>query len=365
MRNVALRKLTTLLAIGALALGATACGSDDDNGGGTTASGGASTSADTGGAAEGTVKKIAFASPEKGNDFGWNQQGVAAARQVAQEMGLEVEIADGSGYDNVDPILGQLANNDAQLVIAHASGYNASASDVAIRTQVPELSWDNPEGLEPGLVGDAETNSQEGSYLAGVLAARTSRSGTLGIVTSADDTNWNKMAGGFIAGARSVDPRIRILAAQIGQAGYADAAGGKRVTETLIAGGADVIFGMGNGSSFGMLQAVEQAADRGVMFIDVIGDKSSIDRRRVLLSSVIWDFAPAFRMAVEDVNEGTFGEESYTLDLANGGISLLRTDLADAEAWRAVDEARAGIEDGSIEVPLTPRKDEVEELLDQ
>lgn len=362
---MALRKLTTLLAVGVLAIGAAACGSDDDNGGSsTTSGGGASTSADSGGG-EGTVRKIAFASPEKGNDFGWNQQGVEAARAVADELGIEVEIADGSGYDNVDPILSQLANNGAQLVIAHASGYNASASDVAIRTQVPELGWDNPEGLEPGLVGDAETNSQEGSYLAGVLAARTSRSGTVGIVTSADDTNWNKMSGGFIAGARSVDPEIRILSAQIGQAGYADAAGGKRVTETLIAGGADVIFGMGNGSSFGMLQAVEQNADRGVMFIDVIGDKSSLDRRRVLLSSVIWDFAPAFRMAVEDVNDGTFGEEGYTLDLRNGGISLLRTELGDAEAWRAVEEARAGIEDGSIEVPLTPRKDEVEALLDQ
>lgn len=361
---MAIKQLTTALAIGALAIGAAACGSDDKGGGSSTSAGGASTTADGGGGSEAKVTKFAFASPEKGNDFGWNQQGVEAARTVATDMGIEVEIADGSGYDNVDPILGQLSNDGAQLVIAHASGYNASATDVATRTGVPELGWDNPSGLQPGLVGDAATASQQGSYLAGVLAATVSRSGTLGIVTSADDTNWNKMSGGFIAGVRSVEPDAKILSAQIGQAAYADAAGGKRVTQTLIAGGADVIFGMGNGSSFGMLQAVEQAG-RGVQFIDVIGDKSSIDRKGVLLSSVIWNFAPVFREAVEDVNDGTFGEEGYELDLANGGISLLRTDKAPADAWAAVDRARAGIEDGSIEVPLTPRKDEVEALLDQ
>lgn len=355
---MALKKLTTLLAVGVLALGAAACGGDDDDNGSASTTGGATTSADSGA----KVSKIAFASPEKGNDFGWNQQGVEAVRAVAEEFGLEVEIADGSGYDNVDPILSQLANAGADLVIAHASGYNASAPDVAARTQIPVISWDNPEGLEPGLVGDAETNSQEGAYLAGVLAARTSRTGTVGVVTSADDTNWNKMAGGFIAGARATDPRIRILTAQIGQAGYADAAGGRRVTDTVIAGGADVIFGMGNGSSFGMLQAVEQA--RNVFFIDVIGDKSSIDRKGVLLSSVIWDFTPAFRMAIEAINNGNFGEEVFTLDLANEGISLLKTDKISDEAWRAVEEAKAGILDGSIEVPLTARKGEVEALLD-
>ena len=47
--------------------------------------------------------------------------------------------------------------------------------------------------------------------------------------------------------------------AQIGQAAYADAAGGKRVTQSVIAAGADIVFGMGDGSSFGMLQAVETA----------------------------------------------------------------------------------------------------------
>jgi len=348
-----------LLIIAAMAFVVAGCGGD--NGTSTTA-GDTGTGAQTasGGDSGKKVTKFAIASPEKGNDFGWNQQGVAAAKQVAQDLGIEVEVADGSGYDNVDPILSQLAQS-AQFVIAHASGYNASAVDVATKTGVPMMSWDNPEGLEPGLVGDAETASQEGAYLAGVLAAKASKSGTIGIVTSADDTNWNKMSGGFIAGARSVDPNIKILSAQIGQAGYADSAGGKRVTKTLIAGGADVIIGMGDGSSFGMLQAVEQA--NGAKFIDVIGDKTSVDKKGVLLSSVLWNFEPAFKQAIEDIDNGTFGKEVYTLNLENGGISLLKTDQIPADVWSEIEDAKQKIISGEIEVPLTTKKGEVQALL--
>ena len=138
-----------------------------------------------------------------------------------------------------------------------------------------------------------------------------SKTGTLGMVISADTPSWHKANGGFVAGAKSVKPDIKFLQAQIGPAGYADAEGGKRVTETVIAGGADIVFGQGDGASFGMLQAVETAkppagADK-VWFIDVIGDKTSIDEKGVLLSSVLWDFAGTFEQAIADINAGTFG----------------------------------------------------------
>jgi simple sugar transport system substrate-binding protein len=343
--------------IGALAIGVASCGSDNKSSGGS-----ASTPTATSTASAKKVKKIAIVTPEKRDDFGWNQQGVEGAQAAATAAGIQIAIADGSGYDNVDPILSQLANDGSQLVIAHASGYNASAADVAAKTGVPELSWDNPSGLQKGIVGDAETQSQQGSYLAGVLAAKTSKSKTLGIVVSADDTNWNKMAGGFIAGARSVEPSTKFLYAQIGQAGYADSAGGKRVTGTVIAGGADVVFGMGDGSSFGMLQAVEQAGGK-AKFIDVIGDKTSIDKKHVLLSSVVWNFQPVFKQAIDEVDAGTFGEKGLTLDLANGGISLLKTDQVDPAAWAEVEKIKQKIVDGSLQVPLTAKKGEVQALL--
>jgi basic membrane protein A len=338
-----------LLAAGAIA----GCGGDDDDDEG-----------DGGGGEDAAVSSFAIVAPERGNDYGWNQQGVEGAEMVADEIGADLEVADNAGYEDISPILRELSTTGgAEFIIAQASGYNTTAPDVAAQTGVPALVWDNPEANQPEISANAGTASQEGAYLAGVLAAETTQTGTLGIVISADDTNWNKQAGGFVAGARSVDPQIEIEFAQIGPAGYADAAGGRRVTEAVIADGADVIFGMGDGSSFGMLEAVERADD--VYFIDVIGDKTSIDDQGVLLSSVLWSFDGLYRDAIDDIGAGTFGEQGYELDLENGGISLLKTDLIDNQTWNEIQDIREQIIAGDIKVPLTEDKAQVENLIQQ
>jgi basic membrane protein A and related proteins len=349
------RLLLPVLVVGLMAFVVAGCGDDDDDSGG---------GGDGGGQAQTSEKKVAnfaIVTPEKGSDYGWNQQSIEAAEKIAADRGIEVEVADNSGYEDVTPILRELATADTDFIIAQASGYNTAAPDVSAQTEVPSLIWDNPEAAQPGLVANAEAQGQGGGYLAGVLAAQTSKSGTLGIVISADDTNWNRMAGGFVKGAQSVDPDVEIKLAQIGQAGYADTAGGKRVTEQVIADGADVIFGMGDGSSFGMIQAVE-AAD-GVKFIDVIGDKTKIDKQGVLLSSVLWNFDVLFNQAIDDVDAGTFGEKNYALDLENEGISLLQTDQIDDAAWQEVEKAREAIVAGEVTVPETTKKSQVEDLI--
>jgi simple sugar transport system substrate-binding protein len=310
---------------------------------------------------------MAVIAPEKGNDFGWNQQGVDGAKAAAASVGATIEVADGAGYDDPGPILRQLADGGAQFIVAHASGYNTAAPQFAAETGIPVIVYDAPDATTPGLVADVLTNAQEGAYLAGVLAASMSKTGILGMVISADTPSWHKANGGFAAGAKSVNPDIKFLQAQIGPAGYADAEGGKRVTETVIAGGADIVFGQGDGASFGMLQAVETAtppagADK-VWFIDVIGDKTSIDKKDVLLSSVLWDFSPTIKQAIADIVAGTFGNQGYVQDVGNGGIALLQTDNITPEAWTAVEAAKAGIASGTIVVPVTTTQADVDALI--
>lgn len=347
------RLMPVLVAVVLTAFVVAGCGGDDDDDGG--GGGGGSQKS------EKKVQTFAIVTPEKGSDYGWNQQSIEAAKKISKDRGLDVEVADNAGYEDVTPILREVATGGANFIIAQASGYNTTAPDVSVQTDVPSLIWDNPEAAQPGLVANAEAQGQGGGYLAGVLAAKTSKSGTVGIVISADDTNWNRMAGGFVKGAQSVNPDIKIRLAQIGQAGYADTAGGKRVTEQVIADGADVIFGMGDGSSFGMIQAVE-AAD-GVMFIDVIGDKTKIDKQGILLSSVLWNFDVLFNQAIDDVDAGTFGDKNYALDLENKGISLLKTDQIDDAAWQEVEKARDAIVNGDVKVPETTKKSQVEDLI--
>jgi basic membrane protein A and related proteins len=343
----------------------TGCGSDGSEYTPTTTSAGPD--GPTAGAGE-IPAKIAIIAPEKANDFGWNQQGVESARAIAAEIGAELEVADGAGYGDIAPVYRQLADGGAEWVILWASGYNTVGPQLAEETGTKTVvigAFEN--GLVPGLSADFETDAQDGAYLAGMVAALMSKSGTIGIVVSADDENWNKMAGGFIVGARAARPDIDIKLAQSGQAAYADAPAGKRVTDSVIAAGADIIFGMGDGSTFGMIQAVENAeppagAEK-VWFIDVIGDKTSIDDKGVLLTSVVWDYVPVFRRALAQMEAGTYGGEVLSLGLEEGGIRLLPSDDIPAEVWTAVEKAREDIQAGTIEVPVIVRQSELEALL--
>ena len=302
--------------------------------------------------AQQTVEQIAILTPEEGTDYGWNQQGIEAAKAAAEQTGVELLTAQGLGYGDVRPTLRELSEEGADLMIAHASGYNTAAQEIAKETGTPVAIVDTPQGLQEGLIADYTLSGHEGAYLAGRLAAKMSRTGTLGIVVSGEPPSWNSQSAAFAQGAKAEDPNVEVIYAVIGPAAYSDAAGGKRVTESVIAAGADIIFGQGNGSSFGMLQAVEtsDAVDGGdVHFIDVIGDKSSIAGES-LLSSVIWDITPVYVSMVEDLREGTFGTTGYEIALENDSVRLLKTPQIPDDVWSEIMSIRDKVVAGDIEV---------------
>jgi simple sugar transport system substrate-binding protein len=172
------------------------------------------------------------------------------------------------------------------------------------------------------------------------------------VIISASDSNWFKMAGGFEAGVHSVKPHMPVEFAEISSAGYDDSAGGKRVATSMIADGADVILTMGDGASFGYLQAIETAnAGHKVWMIGDIGDMTPIDKNGVFLSSVLWNFTDAYKQFIKEIDDGTFGQQGYDLTLGNGGVSLLQTKYIPASVWSDIQAAKQKIISGEIKVP--------------
>src|SRR5262249_61110764 len=160
-------------------------------------------------------------------------------------------------------------------------------------------------------------------------------------------------------------PDLKLIYSVIGPAAYGDAAGAKRVTQTVIAAGADIVFGQGDGATFGMIEAVEtnKATDGGkVWFIDVIGDKTSLDKGN-LLSSVLWNFEPVFGQMVKDIQDGTFGKHGYAMSLADGSIALLKTKHIPDKVWAEVMKAQADIVSGKTKVEAVLDADNVRALM--
>jgi simple sugar transport system substrate-binding protein len=320
-------------------------------------------------AAEATVDKIAIVTPASRSNQGWDQQGVDTLVAVGKERDIDVEVVENAGYDDITPILNDLADDGVDLIICHASGYQTVCPEWAATSGVPVVVIENPGAVTEGLISDTETQAQEVAYLAGVMAALETKTGTVAVVVSGEPPTWNYMTAGFAKGVKDTKPEVKVLYNVIGEAAYDDAPNARRVTETVIAAGADIVFGMGDGASFGMIQAIrEHNADESVKtpvkFIDVIGDKSESDAAEFLLTSVLFDYTGAYNQYIDDLEAGTFGSE-YTMSLENDGVRLLDPPIeVSDDTMAAVETARQGILDGKIDVPSIADAGKLADFLD-
>lgn len=337
---------TALVAVAALVVGVAGCGSSDS----------------------GTdVEKIAFVAPWSDNEEDWTLQAKAIVEEFPQELGVRVDTADASETDDVAGVLEQVSNEGNQLVIAHDSRYADAAEQVAEKTDVPELVWGERDDPPEGLVGGITVQDKEGGYMAGIVAARAAITRRLGIVVVADGSDWdletwNRTAGGFIAGARSADPGVKLTYTQVNSDGQATAAQVHDAAMRLLKGGAQMILALGSGSTVGALRAVEERSGEN-QYISVVGDKEEFNRENYVLASIMWEVRPAFRQALRDLRAGTFGARPYALTLANRGVWIKPTGRTPQDAYEAALEAQRKMERGTLDVPVTTTSEAVEQLL--
>ena len=100
----------------------------------------------------------------------------------------------------------------------------------------------------------------EGSYLVGILAAKTSKTGTIGFLGGMDIGLIHRFEKGYEEGAKSVNPNIRVIQNYVGvtDAAWNNPGKGKELALAQIGKGADVIFPAAGNSGLGAFDAVEQ-----------------------------------------------------------------------------------------------------------
>lgn len=78
----------------------------------------------------------------------------------------------------------------------------------------------------------------------------------------------------------------------------------------------------------------------------------------MVLSSIVWDMSLIFQTMYQETVDGTFDNEWLAFGVAEGALDIaINPDLEGdipQEALDAIEEARAAITDGSLEVPFIP-----------
>jgi basic membrane protein A len=229
----------------------------------------------------------------------------------------------------------------------------------AIGPTFPETQWliVNLPSSGPNITGYL-FNEQDGSYLAGALAAMVTAEPSIaginaekviGAIGGVQSTGIDKFIVGYIQGARDVDPEVEVLVNY--GAGFGDPARGSEQANAMFGQNADIVYQIAGGTGTGIIQAAEQA---GHFAIGVDTDQDSLAPGAVLTSMLKrTDFA-----VYDAINRLVCGQlpggETVTLGLAEGAVGLSpmahTRDLIPAEYLDRVAELRQQIIDGEIEV---------------
>ena len=157
---------------------------------------------------------------------------------------------------------------------------------------------------------------QEGSFLAGMLAAMVSKTGTLGFVGGQDIPLIRRFACGYEQGARHVRPDAQVLVTMTGttNAAWTDPGRGAEIARQQADKGADVILAAAGTTGLGVLQAVR---DRGILGIGVDSNQNGLHPGHIL-TSVLKRTDVAVYQAFQGVKPGVtaLGLKEGALDLA-------------------------------------------------
>ncbi|MGF1596979.1 MAG: BMP family protein [Acidimicrobiales bacterium] len=354
------KPLTLLLALLAVfALVAAACGSDDDGDDTgsddtsetTAADDDAETSETTAAedddeaAGSGETFRIAVVAPSASNDLAFTQSMVDALDAVAETRDIEVDITDGVFVvEDAAAALRGYAEDDYDLIIAHGSQYGAPLEEIAADFPDVAFTWGTSiDTFDLPNVSAYTTRSDEGGYVMGVMAGAITESGVIGVVGPIEVGDAALYVSGFENGVAAQSADVTVNTNWIES--FSDVALAAEAATAHVGAGADIL----TGTAQMVTGATGVASEEGVLWFGTQANQTSLGEDNVVASQV-YHWEVILEDIIADIEAGTLGGNTYTLNLENGGLIIEYNDgyTLDPAVQTLAEETIEGIIDGSI-----------------
>lgn len=291
--------------------------------------------------------KVALLTPGPVSDSGWNAMAYSGLQQIQKELGAEV-----NNQEALDAKIKDAARTYAQqgykLIFGHGFEYNKPFIEVG--KDFPNTFFVSSSGSETASnVGAFRFYLEQGFYLAGMMAAKMSKTGTLAMIGGDEVPSIKSTFDAFKAGAESVRKDIKVI--QVFTGSGQDVAKAKQATLTAISQGADFVIHQANAAAQGVFDACKE---KGVYAIGANADQNDNASGAVIASALIKG-EPAFVDIAKQVQAGTFKGGVALMGMDKGAIDfVINPKLADkipADVKTLIDETKAKITKGELTVP--------------
>lgn len=195
--------------------------------------------------------------------------------------------------------------------------------------------------------------TEQSSYLAGVAAAKTTKTNKVGFVGGMESNVIKSFETGFIQGVHAVNPKIKVDVKYAGSFAKADL--GQSIATAMYNNGADIIFHAAGGTGNGVFTAAKDLAKDGkhVWVIGVDQDQLADGKYKggnVTLVSAVKEVGNAVQDVSNRAMKDKFpGGKILSYDLKNKGVNLVKDNLSDSN-WKVVQQYKTKIMNGDIQV---------------
>lgn len=348
-----MRRITRIATVGlasaALALSITSCGDSSSSSSSSDSKDKAAIAYDIGGRGDQSFNDAAYA-------------GLARAEKELGVTGTEAEPSDGESDADKVQRLTELARSGNNPVIGVGFAYAPAIKKVAPKFPKTTFGIIDDASVTGPNIANIVFNEEQGSYLAGVAAAKVTKSKTVGFIGGVETPLIKKFQAGYEQGVKDTDPSVKVLSQYLTQPpnfdGFSKPDLGKAAAQGQLDKGADVVYAAAGLAGSGAIEAVSKAGKWNIgVDSDQYNQKGLAAYKASILTSVTKDVEDSVFNLIKSVQDGDpqNGEIRYGLDMDGVGLAMSNPAFTEmTEVIAAVDAAKKEIIDGKITVKTTP-----------
>ena len=292
------------------------------------------------------------------DDKGFNQIAHEGLLQAETELGVATDLLESTTDADYAPNLQSFVDKGCNVIVtvgfllADATKAAAEANPtVQFAIVDSNTSAANVQGLTFA--------TDQPSFLAGYMAAATTKSGIVGTFGGINIPPVAIFMQGFAKGVEYYNAqkgtKVKVLGWDIAKqdgtfsGDFNDQTKGTSIAKSMSDEGADIIFPVAGPVGLGASQfAMDSAGKVKIIGVDVDMAVSNPTQAEVYVASVLKKIDAAVLQAVKDALAKTGGGTDYLGTLANGGVGVSITSTITPELQAELDAVTAGIIDGSI-----------------
>ncbi|UOF00011.1 BMP family lipoprotein [Bdellovibrio reynosensis] len=286
------------------------------------------------------------------DDKSFNSAAYLGAKKAEKDLKIDLKYVEATDTNAIENLHRAFARKNFDLIIG--IGFAQKDAVKKIAAQFPKVKFAIVDGeVDAANVRSLLFEEHEGSFLVGALAAMASKTNSVGFVGGMDIPLIRRFAMGYAAGAKHINPKIKITENYIGVTGEAwnNPAKAKELALAQYSAGSDVIFVAAGASNSGVFDAAEEKKK----FAIGVDSNQNWMKPGIILTSMLKAVDVAVFDTIKETQEGKFTGGISRFGLANKGVDYTldqhNEKLITADMKKKVEDLKKKIIAGQIQVP--------------